>query len=365
MSRTAIAKCGQYDGAKVYEALKLIAENSDFPDVQGKTVLLKPNVLSDSKPELGITTNPVVVEELIRLVKEKGAARILVGDSPGLHTPSFHGKTCGLADVCERTGASWVNFAAAPRSHRIDRKTNLTMAKVLDEADVVISVAKFKTHELMYLTGAVKNMFGTLPGLNKSPCHVKAPSRTAFASLICKIYKESGACYGIVDGIIGMEGPGPANGTLRQVGVLIGGSDSFEVDEAMRIIMGYRDGDIPILNEGKRKGYTRLEPVWTLLDPSELVIKDFRKVDVAKKEGLIRSLLLPFLTRTFDRKKARRRPAPEFDASLCIRCKKCIDICPAGALSLKDGKVVINREKCIRCYCCHEMCPKGAIEIRK
>ena len=69
MSRTAIAKCGQYDGAKVYEALKLIAENSDFPDVQGKTVLLKPNVLSDSKPEMGITTNPVVVEELIRLVK--------------------------------------------------------------------------------------------------------------------------------------------------------------------------------------------------------------------------------------------------------------------------------------------------------
>ncbi|MGN0905916.1 MAG: DUF362 domain-containing protein, partial [Bullifex sp.] len=285
--------------------------------------------------------------------------------SPGLHTPSFHGRNCGLYEVCEKTGATWVNFAESPRTHKIDRKTKLTMAKVLDEADVVISVAKFKTHELMYLTGAVKNMFGTLPGLNKSPCHVKAPSRTSFASLICKIYRESGACYGIVDAIIGMEGPGPANGTLRQVGLLIGGADSFEVDEAMRIIMGYKDGDIPILNEGKRKGLTRLDPVWSLLDPNDLVIKDFRKVDVAKKEGLVRSLLLPFITRVFDRKKAQQRPAPDFDESVCIKCRKCIDICPAKALTLTEGKVVIDKGKCIRCYCCHEMCPKGAIDIRK
>ncbi|MGN0906051.1 MAG: DUF362 domain-containing protein, partial [Bullifex sp.] len=74
MSKVAIAKCGQYDGEKVYEALRLIASSSDFPAVEGKRVLLKPNVLSDSRPELGITTNPVVVEELIRLVKEKGAS---------------------------------------------------------------------------------------------------------------------------------------------------------------------------------------------------------------------------------------------------------------------------------------------------
>ena len=86
---------------------------------------------------------------------------------------------------------------------------------------------------------------------------------------------------------------------------------------------------------------------------------------MAKKEGLIRSLLLPFLTRVFDRKKAQQRPAPDFDEKVCIRCKKCIDICPAKALTLTGGKVVIDKGMCIRCYCCHEMSPKGAIDIRK
>ena len=363
MSKVAIQRCQTYEYDLVYSSLINIIENSDFPSVENKRVLLKPNILSDSKPELGITTNPVVVEAMVNIVKEKGASEVLVGDSPGLHTPQFHGKNCGIWDICEKTGAKWVNFAASPRAHKIDRKTKLTMASVLDEVDVVISIAKFKTHELMYLTGCVKNMFGTLPGLNKSPCHIKAASREKFATLICKIFKESKACYGILDGIIGMEGPGPANGTLRQIGLLIGSDDCFEVDEAMRIIMGYKEKDIPILNEGKRMGLTNLNPEWSILNPNSLQIKDYRIVNVAKKEGLIKSLLIPFLTRGADRKKAQKRVPPFFDEKKCIRCKKCIDICPAKALELKDNKVTLDEKKCVRCYCCHEMCPVAAIEI--
>lgn len=365
MSKVAIQKCPTYEYEEVYASLLKVIENSDFPVVENKKVLLKPNILSDSKPELGITTNPVVVEAMVNICKQKGAKEVLVGDSPGLHTPQFHGKNCKIADVCEKTNATWVNFAANPRVHKINKKTKLTMAAVLDEVDVVISLAKFKTHELMYLTGCVKNMFGTLPGLNKSPCHIKAASREKFASLICDIFKESGASYGIVDSIIGMEGPGPANGTLRQIGLLIGSSDCFEADEAMRIIMGYKDGDIPILNEGKRKGLTNLNPTWTIENPNSLVIKDFRIVDVAKKEGLIKSLLIPFLTRSLDRKKAQKRPTPNFNETKCIRCKRCIDICPAKALSLQNNKVTLDQNKCVRCYCCHEMCPVAAIEIEK
>ena len=365
MSKVAIQRCQTYEYDLVYSSLINIIENTDFPAVENKRVLLKPNILSDSKPELGITTNPVVVEAMVNIVKSKGAREVLVGDSPGLHTPQFHGRNCGIAAVCERTNATWVNFAANPKTHKVNRKTKLNMARVLDEVDVVISIAKFKTHELMYLTGCVKNMFGTLPGLNKSPCHIKAASREKFAALICDIFKESHCNYGIVDGIIGMEGPGPANGTLRQIGLLIGSSDCFEVDEAMRIIMSYKQDDIPILNEGKRKGLTSLTPTWTLLDPNSLVIKDYRIVDVAKKEGLIKSLLIPFLTRGSDRKKAQKRPTPNFDEKLCIRCKRCIDICPARALSLKNNVVTLEETKCVRCYCCHEMCPVAAITIEK
>lgn len=363
MSRVGIVHTEKYELYSVLQAVREIAGSTDFPDVEGKTVLVKPNILSDAKPEAGITTNPVVVEAVIHLLKEKGAARILVGDSPGLHTPTFHGKLCGIAEVCDRTGAEWVNFAKDPVPHRLGRRTTVMMASVLDGVDLSISVAKFKTHQLMYMTGCVKNMFGLLPGLNKSPCHLKAPSREAFAKLLCRIYRESKCAYGFLDGIIGMEGPGPANGTLRYVGYLLGGADPFAVDKAEASIMGYDSEEMPLLNAGVAAGLTDLKAEYPLLNPEELVIKDFRRIPVVEKTKLFSALILPFFTRSKDRKNAQKRQAPVFDDDKCIHCKRCIEICPAKALEMKNGRVEISTALCIRCYCCHEMCPADAIAI--
>lgn len=84
-----------------------------------------------------------------------------------------------------------------------------------------------------------------------------------------------------------------------------------------------------------------------------------------KKRGIVNSLLLPFLTRFFDKKMAERRKAPEFIKEKCRKCRKCVDICPAKALRLDTDHIAIDTSKCIRCYCCHEMCPFDAIEIEK
>ncbi len=363
--RVAITECRTYDFSSVSSAIEKIIANSDFPDVDGKTVLLKPNILSDAKPEDGITTNPVIVEAMIQILKSRNASRIIVGDSPGLHSPQFHGKNSGIYDKAISLGAEWADFSSSPRLHEIDRHTKLLMASVLDDVDVVISLPKFKTHQLMYATGAVKNMFGLLPGLNKSQCHVKCPSREAFADLIVKIYRESKASYALMDGIIGMEGPGPANGTLRYVGLLIGSADGFLVDRAEAEVMGYDHLDIPIIRAGIRKGLTDDSPVYSLMSPENAVISDFRRIDISKKEGLFKALILPFFRRSHDRKKTKERPAPSFIDEKCIRCRRCIEICPAHALSLVNGSVSIDENKCIRCYCCHEMCPRDAIEIKK
>ena len=103
--RVAIKECRSYDISIVRESIEQIIENSDFPDVEGRTVLLKPNILSDAKPEDGITTNPVVVEAMIEILKSRNASRIIVGDSPGLHSPQFHGKNSGIYDKAIALGA--------------------------------------------------------------------------------------------------------------------------------------------------------------------------------------------------------------------------------------------------------------------
>lgn len=360
MNRVSILRCHSYEDEEVFAAVCTIAEHTAFPDVRGKSVLLKPNILTDSKVENGITTHPSLVKAVVRLCHDRGAKRVYVGDSPGLHTPSFCGEGCGIAQACQEAGAEWVDFSSEPKRIRLSNGDSVSVASILDRVDLVISLSKFKTHQLMYSTGPVKNMFGLMPGLNKSPMHLAHPSREGFASFINSLFAVSKCAYAFVDGIIGMEGSGPANGTLRSVGLLFGGADAYLVDSVQARIMGYRSQDMPILRNHR---FTE-DPLFTDLSPDEVALSDFRLVEVEKPKGLFASLILPFFTRGHERKKTRKRCAPDFDSNTCIHCLRCVKICPAKALTHSD-RIMIDTDKCIRCYCCAEVCPADAVRVEK
>lgn len=362
MEKVAIIAQKDYESESIKANIEKIIAVTDFPIVEGKTVLVKPNILSDSPVSKAITTNPAVVKALIEILKEKGAKEVLVGESPGLQNPGFCGRGCGINAVVEETGCTFVDFTKDYAQRKVTKTISVPMANIIDKVDVLISVAKFKTHELMYTTGCVKNLFGLVPGINKAACHLKATTQTGFASLITGIAHEAKVSYGLMDAVIGMEGSGPANGVARQIGLLLGSRDCYGVDTAESLIMGYDINDIPILVSGKKKGFTSGEYTYPLLNPANLMIKDFQRVHIEKKH-LLRSLIIPFLLRPFIPQKKADRPAPDFNASVCILCKRCMTICPPQALQIIDGKIHINTNKCIRCYCCSEMCPVGAIKI--
>lgn len=362
--KVAIVRCGKYEYEEILKSMRTLSENSDFPEVEGKTVLVKPNILTDSKKEKHITTNPLVVKAVIDILKEKGATKIWVGDSPGMPGPKFRGEGCGIWDVVQETGAEWVDFFDGAKPTVFWNNVKAPQCRFVTEADVVISVCKMKTHQLMYTTGAVKNMFGTIPGLNKSPMHLYARSPENFAKLILSIYGVHKCEWSVMDAIVSMEGAGPANGTLRQTGLLLSSSSALALDKTEALIMGYSPKDIPILVEAERQEKGSTDAVYPLLSPIDVMVPDFRRVEV-KKRGLINSLLLPFLTRFFDRKMAEKRQAPLFLKDKCRQCRKCVDVCPAKALELVDKHIEIDTDKCIRCYCCHEMCPFDAIEIKQ
>lgn len=362
MNRVAIAECKKYESSELRRAILEVIDNSDFPNIEGKSVLLKTNILSDSSPEKHITTNPDFVETLATICHEKGAREVYIGDSPGLPGPNFKGEGCKIAEVCRKTGSLWADFSKSTVSRKVWQNIEVPIASIVLDSDIVISVPKMKTHQLMYATGAVKNMFGIIPGLNKSPMHLRARSPENFAKFLLSLYEERVPDYAIMDGVIAMEGAGPANGTPRQVGLIIGSKSGIAVDYAQAAIMGYEDNDIPILREAKRRDKSADNIEYTLLNAKELSISDFRRIEV-KKCNLFSALLLPFFMRSFDRKKAAKRAAPIFDTERCRKCKKCADICPANALSFDTGSIKIDTDKCIRCYCCHEMCPFDAIKI--
>lgn len=357
MNRTAILKCASYDLDIVKSTLEEIIANTEFPDVEGKSVLVKPNILSDSSPEKAITTHPAVIEALVMILKERKAARILVGDSPGMQTGHLNPKASGIADVVKRTGAELADFMTSTRIHQIG-KLRIPMTAVLDDADVVISAAKFKTHQLMYSTGVIKNLFGTVPGLNKSPLHLKARNPEEFATLILSIFHEAHVDYALLDSIIGMEGPGPSNGRPRNIGLLIGGANPYAIDKTEATIMGY--DTVPIIRKAEElmPGCTATE--FPFLKPEDLTIRDFKKIE----SGItVKSLFISNLISKIGFGKD-RRPYPEFQHDICRKCRKCINVCPAKALTLSNDKVTIDKNKCIRCYCCHEMCPFDAIKVK-
>ncbi|RQW05946.1 MAG: DUF362 domain-containing protein [Calditrichaeota bacterium] len=365
-----IVKCGSYEKEQVYRAVgKAVDEAGNFPEVKGKTVLLKPNLLYPVPPEKAVTTHPSIVEAVIRIVQERGAAVVKVGDSPGVASTDNAGRKSGVKDVVLAMEAEWVDFSEPTL---IEYKDGLTQkqfypAKVVAESDIIISIPKLKTHEMMYFTGAMKNLFGTIPGLNKSRFHFNFPDKENFASMIVDLNGALNADYAVMDAIVGMEGPGPGSGYPKHLGFVAASSNLLALDAACASIVGYDPEEIPIFQEAlKRKlwldGFEEIQ--YPSEQPDAVKPHNFKRVKVLKDTGFIKRILPGPVYKVI---KDMYVPRPFFSKKKCIACGKCVEICPPDALVLKgknkNKKAAVDYGKCIRCYCCHEVCPVDAIRI--
>ena len=178
--------CDTYDFEKVYACIVKLFELVPPPDFKGKTVLLKPNILYPKKPELAVCTHPIVVGAVVKAFVEGGAARVIVGESPALANPTTAAKAVGLYDQVINNGGQWVEFKDITSIDcpdgvivkRFDFATQIT------EADLVVSVAKLKTHQFMTYTGAMKNLFGLMIGLEKARTHYRFPKKEDFGNFL-------------------------------------------------------------------------------------------------------------------------------------------------------------------------------------
>jgi uncharacterized protein (DUF362 family) len=177
-STVAVRKCREYDLKDIYNLISEIYDVCEGPEVSGKKVLIKPNILTDSDPAKAIVTHPVVVEAMIRLLQSKGAV-VMVGDSPAVHNKVFKGEKSGIYQVCQNTGAIWIDFTNKP-AERTLRNGRIKIAAAVNEVDIIISMPKFKNHELVYFTGAIKNTLGLVPGFSKAKQHARHRDRVSF-----------------------------------------------------------------------------------------------------------------------------------------------------------------------------------------
>ena len=181
-NKISVRKCEEYDLDKIYELISDIYEKTEGPDVNGKRVLVKPNILTDDDPAKCISTHPVVVEAMVRFLQAKGAT-VLIGDSPAVHTSKFRGEKSGIYKVCETTGAEWIDFMSDPVEISLN-KGKIRIAAIAKQVDLIISLPKFKNHELVYFTGAIKNTLGLVPGFSKAKQHALHQDRSRFGEFL-------------------------------------------------------------------------------------------------------------------------------------------------------------------------------------
>jgi uncharacterized protein (DUF362 family)/Pyruvate/2-oxoacid:ferredoxin oxidoreductase delta subunit len=376
LEKVYLKACASYADPNLVEKIREGFAQIDFdPSLfSGMRVGLKPNLLLPSIPDRAIITHPSFFEAIVQIVRDNDGTPVLI-ENPAIHglntvlkkTP--YGNIINALDVevPDMTPTQLISFDDAHRYKKIE------ISKAFFDVDMLINLPKLKTHGLTILTGALKNLFGTIPGLKKSRVHLKAPSRDDFSNFMMDLYGALSHGFDppkpilhIMDGILGMEGEGPGfSGTPRQIGVIIMGRDPLAVDWTATQIVKISPDDIPTLKAGFERPFCISSP-----DDIELVGDNLDTLQVssfkASKNSIFSNAVRWPFTSPFFKQLLVEKPVP--NPEKCTLCYQCKQICPAKAISraTDHGKTpVYDYNACIRCFCCMEICPESAIQTQK
>jgi uncharacterized protein (DUF362 family)/Pyruvate/2-oxoacid:ferredoxin oxidoreductase delta subunit len=361
-SAVSIVRCGDYDRKLVLEAVRtavdLVGGMASFVK-PGQRVLIKPNLLKASPPDKAVVTHPEIIRAVIRLVREAGG-EALVGDSPGFGDLERVCERSGVLKVIDEEGARLASFDQAVRVDNNGQFHHFEIARAVHEADVVINLPKLKTHGMMTVTGAVKNLFGCIPGRRKVQWHFNTGvNRDAFARMLVELCALIGPRLTIMDAVLAMEGNGPGSGDPRGIGLILAGSDPVAVDVVSGSIIGADPDVLYIIRAAAAAGIgqTRLSSIDVRGESLKATaVKGFR---LPPQEHL--EWALPEWARRMLKDALTTRPV--IDHEQCIRCGVCQGHCPQGAIEDAGERLEIRYRDCIRCFCCQEFCPRGAISV--
>jgi len=331
-----------------------------FPlDLSGKKVLIKPNVLRAAEVKEGITTHPAVLKAVVEKVELQGPAEILVGDNPGLFNYGENEASFLRTGLMEAARGYYQNIGndSQPVDFNPDFLAKVSLSRAVLDADIIISLPKFKTHGLTILTGAIKNSYGFLPGAQKAKLHRAAGSPIRFQEVIVEVFRLRIPDLFIMDAVVGMEGNGPASPELRDIGLILASNNAVALDAVMAAMTGLEPGNLRFLQKAKETGLGHYD-----LEGIELIgelnpLSNF-KLPPLSGEAILNNPHIQeiFLQRTLLR--------PHADPLLCSGCGTCLEQCPVSALSFVDQLPQADADTCITCFCCQELCPEKAITLK-
>ena len=330
-----------------------------FPqNIAGKKVVIKPNVLRTSKAEEHIVTNPALLRAVIEKVEELSPSALVVGDNPGLfnygdNENSFNetGLMAAAKGYYKNLGDTTQHLAFNP-----DYMPEVGVSKEIMDADIFISMPKFKTHGLTVLTGAIKNSYGILPGAQKARLHQLAGTPERFHELIVDVFRLRVPDFFIMDAVVGMEGNGPASPELREIGLILAADNAIALDAVVARMMGVDPAHLRFLQKAKALGLGDFDADMIKIEGDMPILANF-KLPPLGGEAIAGNLAIQQLMNS------KINVKPKADPELCTACGACIEHCPVSALTMQDAIPVVDAGICITCFCCQEICPEKAMRL--
>ncbi|MGB9616464.1 MAG: DUF362 domain-containing protein [Desulfomonilaceae bacterium] len=330
-----------------------------FPlELRGKKVLIKPNVLRASKPDEGIVTHPAALRAVVEKVESMGPSEIVVGDNPGIFSYGANEASFEQTGLMEAAKGYYRNIGEDSLQVEFPSEfgPRVSISRAVLDADVVISLPKFKTHGLTVITGAIKNSYGYLPGAQKAQLHRRAGSPERFHDVIVDVFRLRVPDLFIVDAVVGMEGNGPACPDLRNIGLILASDNAVAVDAVIATMMGCDPGLLPFLRRAKALGLGDYD-VSKLQIIGELKVLPGFKLPPLGGEAILSNKDIQSTMR------AKTMLRPHVDPASCTGCGTCVEHCSVSALTMGDATPVVDADTCITCFCCQEICPEKAITL--
>lgn len=364
----AIVPCKDYETENVRAALESALDAIGGLDwvKPNMKIGIKPNLAAAKSSEFAVCTHPVMVAELTKMLIERGAS-VIVGESPGgLYNAAAlnHSYNATGMTLAESAGAKLNDNFESAQGHCDTAKVlkSFHYTAWLDDVDALITFAKLKTHGMMGMTGALKNLYGTIPGTVKLEYHYRFPNHNDFSNMLVDIYEYHKPMLSLIDAVVAMDGNGPTAGRPRECGALIAAHTAYDADLVGAKLLGIEPMDVPTIASAVERGLSRssLDEVSLFGNADEFIIKD---CELTPRHDITSVKNTRGVTRAFLKMVMGSRPNAV--KSECVGCGLCAKLCPAKAITMKNGLPNINRKKCIRCFCCQEFCPKGAMKVQR
>jgi uncharacterized protein (DUF362 family)/Pyruvate/2-oxoacid:ferredoxin oxidoreductase delta subunit len=337
------------DSANLNESIAHIFTDLGLTQLKNKKICVKPNMLRTAQPGDGVVTDPVLIFETVSFLMS-AHARVIVGDNAAPDSSRANqeiAQQCGFTDAACGTFRNIGRYAKKIKRNRNQLKQIYVSRDIL-ECDFLVSLPKFKTHELTMMSVALKNQFGIIPGGYKPYIHALFPQLDDFSTVLLEIYNIRPPDAIIVDCMTIAD----ARGKKFTPGKIIAGTDGYAIDYVCALMAGINPYDIPLLKIAREKG---------LLNPDNIeIIGELEKLRnyATPFRFPLRTSIVEFVAKMLYKLQISRIPI--IDDTRCSKCLSCENVCPQRAI--KNLKIDYN--KCIKCYCCIEVCPEGAIKTK-